>query len=392
MMLVNGELDWSECFMPAIWELPEGRGTWSTKEPYYMPVPYMTGLIYFNYLQIAGNDALNNPEVRRAMAFAINWVNVSYIAFSRFTTPANPSLLPEAVPELAKYINTTAVERYGWAYNKTRANEILNNLGYPVGAGGWRTYPNGTKIGPYTLLIVEGWTDWEAAAEIIKVNLAEVGIDIIVSLVEDATFFHAIETGNFQMTFDQPSTWTPSIPWYTYYLVYCSRTSPAAVTPAYGDWGSYNNTRVDELLDEIAMTSPEAEETLTSLYGELQSIILRELPYIAGWFYGPFYEYSETYWTNWPTENNTYTGAVPYWDGCHGYFPMLFRLKSTARALRGDVNGDGRVDILDIAAIAKAFGSYIGYPSYRLFADIDGNGNVNILDIATAAKDFGKTG
>jgi len=333
MMFERGELDWSENFMPNIWELWEvkhlARGTWSTTEPYYMPVPYMTGIIVFNYLQIMGNDALNNPEVRRAMAFAIDWDKICSMAFSKLTTPANPSLLPETVPELAKYINTTAVEQYGWVYNETKANEILDNLGYHVGADGWRTYPNGTKIGPYTLLIVEGWTDWEAAAEIVKTNLADVGIDIEISLVEDSTFFNAIQTGNFELTFDQPSTWTPSTPWYTYYIIYCSRTSPAAVQPAFGNWGSYNNTRVDALLDEIAMTSPEDEETLAGLYGELQSIILKELPYIIGWFYGPFYMYSETYWTNWPTANNPYAGAVPYWDVAHGYFLMLFRLKST---------------------------------------------------------------
>jgi len=330
MIFERGDLDWSENFMPNIWELWEvkhlERGTWSIDEPYYMPVPYMTGIILFNYLHMAEDDAVNDPEVRRAMAFAIDWDSINELAFSKLTTKANPSLLPENVPELAKYINTTAVEHYGWTYNEARANEILDDLGYHVGTGGWRTYANGTKIGPYELLIVEGWTDWEAAAEIVKENLAEVGIDIDVSLVEDATWFDAIEGGTFQITFDQPSTWTPSIPWYTYYIIFNSRTSPAAVTPAFGNWGSYNNTRVDELLDEIAMTSPENETALTDLYGELQSIILEELPYIIGWFYGPFYMYSETYWTNWPNENNPYTGAVPYWDGSHGYFPMLFGL------------------------------------------------------------------
>jgi len=337
MIFERGDLDWSENFMPNIWELWEvkhlERGTWSIDEPYYMPVPYMTGIILFNYLHMAEDDAVNDPEVRRAMAFAIDWDSINELAFSKLTTKANPSLLPENVPELAKYINTTAVEHYGWTYNEARANEILDDLGYHVGTGGWRTYANGTKIGPYELLIVEGWTDWEAAAEIVKENLAEVGIDIDVSLVEDATWFDAIQGGTFEMTFDQPSTWTPSIPWYTYYIIYCSRTTPAAVTPAFGNWGSYNNTRVDELLDEIAMTSPENETALTGLYGELQSIILEELPYIIGWFYGPFYMYSKTYWTNWPTKNNPYAGAVPYWDGSHGYFPMLFHIKSNPEAL-----------------------------------------------------------
>jgi peptide/nickel transport system substrate-binding protein len=336
MMFETGDQDWSENFMPNIWELWEvkhlARGTWSTNPPYYMPVPYMTGIVVFNYLHMAPDDALNNPEVRRAMAFATDWNTVCTTAFSKLTSPANPSLLPETVPSLAKYINTTAVNQYGWTYNVTRANEILDSLGYAVGAGGWRTYPNGTKIGPYPLLIVEGWTDWEAAAEIFKTNMQAIGIDVQVSLVDESTYTHAEQNGNFVLTFDQPSTWTASTPWYNYYIIYCSRTSPAAVSPAFGNWGSYNNTRVDQLLDIIARTDPNNESALTSLYGELQSIILRELPYIPGWFYGPFYMYSETYWTNWPNEKDPYAGGVPYWDVGRGWYLMLFRLKSTTAA------------------------------------------------------------
>jgi len=336
MAFERGELDWSENFMPNIWEMWEtkhlARGTWSTDKPYYMPVPYMTGYITFNYLRIPENDALTNSEFRRAMAFAIDFNTVCDIAFSKLTTPANPSLLPENIPEVAKYINTTAVQQYGWTYNVAQANEILDNLGYAMGNDGWRHYQDGAKLGPYDLLIVEGWTDWEAAAEIVRENLAHVGIDITVRLVDDVTFFHEQQFGDYIMTFDQPSSWTASSPWYQYYVIYFSRTSPAATAPmpAFGNWGSYNNTRVDELIDEIARTSPEDEERLTAVYGELQSIILRELPYIPGWFYGPFYMYSTTYWTNWPNEDNAYSGGVPYWDTGRGWYPMLFGLKSTS--------------------------------------------------------------
>jgi len=392
-MLSMGELDWSECFMPAIWELPEGRGTWSTNPPYYMPVPYMTGLIYFNYLQITGDDALNNPEVRRAIAFAINWSKLCDVAFSRLTTPANPSLLPETVPELAKYINTTAVDQYGWAYNVTRANEILDDEGYPWDAGHvWRTYDGTTKIGPYEILIPDGWSDWVAAAEIVLGNLEAIGIDIDVRLCLEEEFFTSIEYGTFEITFDQPSTWTPSIPWYTYYVIYCSRTSPAynLPMPAYGNWGSYNNTRVDELLDIIALTDPTNVTALTALYGELQYIVLKELPFIPGWFYGPFYEYSETYWANWPTENNPYTGAVCYWDSSHGYFPMLFRLKSTSDVIACDVNLDGIVDIEDIYSMALAYGALSEQPQYKFNLDVNYDGIIDIEDIYSAALQYGQ--
>jgi peptide/nickel transport system substrate-binding protein len=335
MMMEKGDIDWSENFMPNMWDMWQtkhlARGSWSTDPPYYMPVPYMTGFVVFNYLKITETNALSNPEVRRAMAFAIDWNKICDMAFSRLTTPANPSLLPASVPAVAKYTNQTAVQQYGWTFDPSKANKILDELGYAMGPDGFRHYSNGILLGPYELLIVEGWTDWEAAAEIFKENMAAVGIDIAIKLVEDATYYNDIYYGDFTLTFDQPSTWTASSPWYNYYIEYVSRASPAAnkPMPAYGNYGSYNNSRVDELLDEIAKANPDDEATLRTLYGNLQAIILKEFPYIPGWFYGPFYMYSNTYWTNWPSTNNTYTGGVPYWDDGRGWYPMLLALKST---------------------------------------------------------------
>ncbi len=59
--------------------------------------------------------------------------------------------------------------------------------------------------------------------------------------------------------------------------------------------------------------------------------------------------------------------------------------------LLGDVSGDGKVDILDIARAAKAFGSSPGHPRWNFMVDLDNNNKVDIKDIATAAKQFGET-
>jgi len=55
-----------------------------------------------------------------------------------------------------------------------------------------------------------------------------------------------------------------------------------------------------------------------------------------------------------------------------------------------DVNFDRKVDILDIATAAKAFGSYPGHPRWTIIADINGDDKIDIIDIASVAKDFGK--
>ena len=64
--------------------------------------------------------------------------------------------------------------------------------------------------------------------------------------------------------------------------------------------------------------------------------------------------------------------------------------------LLADVTGqkegipDGKVDILDVASVAKCFGTDVENPSYVKNYDINSDGKIDINDIYIVAKDFGK--
>ncbi len=58
--------------------------------------------------------------------------------------------------------------------------------------------------------------------------------------------------------------------------------------------------------------------------------------------------------------------------------------------LRGDVNNDGLVNMLDLSIVAAAFGSRPGDPKWNSAADLDNNGTVNIIDINIVAREYGK--
>ena len=53
--------------------------------------------------------------------------------------------------------------------------------------------------------------------------------------------------------------------------------------------------------------------------------------------------------------------------------------------LGGDTNGDGRINILDIAYIGARF------ESQDTLADLNADGRVNILDLVLAASNFGQS-
>jgi PKD repeat protein len=55
---------------------------------------------------------------------------------------------------------------------------------------------------------------------------------------------------------------------------------------------------------------------------------------------------------------------------------------------RDDLNEDGKVDILDLAVLCKAYGSYPGHPRWNSKADIIPDLIINILDVVKIAKAF----
>lgn len=56
-----------------------------------------------------------------------------------------------------------------------------------------------------------------------------------------------------------------------------------------------------------------------------------------------------------------------------------------------DVNDDSKVDIKDIATVARAYGSHNPDPSYNPDADIFRDGKIDIRDLAFTARHYGET-
>lgn len=86
--------------------------------------------------------------------------------------------------------------------------------------------------------------------------------------------------------------------------------------------------------------------------------------------------------------------------------PMLVlvtNVKAAGDPLLGDVDGNGVVDTRDLAAAAKAYGSYgpdgpyhqspgiPATPNWDPRADFNGNNQIDILDLLIIVKNFGAT-
>jgi parallel beta-helix repeat protein len=70
---------------------------------------------------------------------------------------------------------------------------------------------------------------------------------------------------------------------------------------------------------------------------------------------------------------------------------MMVSLQTVKVKMLGDVNGDNKINIQDIATAALAYGSFPDHPRWKPQADINQDGKVDIRDLTIIAINFGKT-
>ena len=111
-------------------------------------------------------------------------------------------------------------------------------------------------------------------ATIIQQQLAAIGIELTIRSFEWPTFYDDLKAGRFQVVV---SNWTEITDPDVLRLRFHSRFMP----PDGFNRGRYENSEVDRLLDEGAATLDDEERR--RVYGRIQGILSRDLPYVSLW-------------------------------------------------------------------------------------------------------------
>jgi peptide/nickel transport system substrate-binding protein len=297
----------------------------------------------------------NDASVRRALAYAINRTLISELVYGGLCVQDDYFYDP-AYESLQKFVNTNVKQA---EYDPAYAEELLDGAGYPRGAGGIRF--------SFTLETYTYVTELEHVITVIKDQLAEIGVDAKISVLEYATFTQKRDvTHDFQAIVTvQHRGPDPDILAFYYKGV-----------PQLG-YVEYNNTRVNELFDLGISTSDFSARKV--IYDELQEILTEDVPAIS------LIKYTK------PTisreEYNDFFFQPPYDTVFRLYY--VWSAQGTPWSVC-DVNQDGVINIVDISRMAKAFATKPGDSLWDPMCDLDNNNQVNILDLAKAAKDFGK--
>ena len=322
-MVLQGGLDLSNNFLPGIGELVN-RGYVKT---YYPAAPYMLSA---NTAWLVTNDKktpTSDPAFRKAIAYAINVPQIVSNAYANIVAPANPTGL---LPSWDKYVDKAVVADLGTKYDVAKAKATLAAAGYKAGADGFVTNKDGSPI-KLTISVPTGWSDWEAARDIIITSLKAAGINVESKALDYNGLVAARNSGDFDLVINN-EVQLGNTPWNYYdYIFHMPLMQGAAKNRNYGGYENPDAWALVQQLDKTPVTDVAAMQAITS---KLQKIQLTDLPVIPMWYNGLWSQVSNAVWTNWPSSDAAGNHYLPTtWNGYWqmGAVLMLTQLGSRPR-------------------------------------------------------------
>jgi peptide/nickel transport system substrate-binding protein len=330
--LAKGEVDVSGQFNSNIQTLWLNYGlpisTYLPDAPYGIGASLPTA--FFN-LKSYGLDQV---AVRKAIAMAVDYPTIIANAMTNQSATFDQvprSLMNPTAGEQALF-DHNAVKDLQWAGNDIEgAKKLLDAAGIKDTDGdGWREY-NGKKLS-YVATCPNGWSDWQAAIEVVAAAGKKIGIDITSNYPEWSVYQTVVTKSDSPLPdgYDIFMMWSdgagPTQPWSRIRHLISSEFVGQA-NNWNGNWGQYSNPKVDELLKAIPSETDPAK--LKDMYTQLVKIYLTDIPSFT-LMYRPqnFHTVNESVWTNFPHQDDGTNPPVPPLDLIDGWgIAGLYNLK-----------------------------------------------------------------
>lgn len=303
-MLMQGEVDLSNNFLPGISDLLEGDPNLST---YFSEPPYMAPANTAMLIPNTTMEPLDDAEFRRAMAFAISPGEIVDSVYSGIVAEANPTGL---LPIWENYYDQEAISESGFQFEPSEAVSVLEEAGYEDSDGdGFVETLSGDPV-ELTLNVPAGWTDWEEAARAIASDLRDVGINVTEEFLDAGAVDEARDSGEFELVLNNQSGITNS-PWGHYRYLF---QLPVQDVQTGANFARFESQEAWDLTQQLAATATDDPE-YAEIIADLQRISLEEMPSIPIWYNGAWAQASNAVWTNWPTQEGDNNAYPVTWNG-----------------------------------------------------------------------------
>jgi peptide/nickel transport system substrate-binding protein len=312
--LKAGEVDVSQQFnsnVQDLWlkdNLP--ISTYLPEAPYGVGAQHPT--VYYNL----ASNGLDQVAVRKAIAIAVDYDTIIANAMTNqsATFTQVPRSLMNPTPGEQALFDHEAVQDLQWAGKDIEgANKLLDDAGIVDTDGdGWREF-NGKNL-HYTATCPEGWSDWQAAVEVVAAAGKEIGVDIVTAYPDWGVYQTVVTNWPLpEEGYDLFMFWNdgagPTQPWGRI-RKFMSSEFAETTNNWNGNMGGYRNATADELIKKIPSMSDPAE--IKAAYTELVKIYLTDVPSFTLMYKAQlFHTVNESVWTNFPHQGDGTDPAVP---------------------------------------------------------------------------------
>ncbi len=321
--LQAGEVDVSQQFNANVQDLWLVDGlpisTYLPEAPYGIGASLPTAFFNLN------SPGLDQVAVRKAIAMAVDYPTIIANAMTNQSATFDQvprSLMNPTEGEQATF-DEAAVADLQWAGNDIEgANALLDEAGIVDTDGdGIREY-NGENLS-YVALCPNGWSDWQAAIEVVAAAGAKIGIEITTNFPEWSVYQTVVTKSDAPLPedYDIFMMWSdgagPTQPWGRIRKLMSSEFNGMA-SNWNGNWGQYSNPEADALIASIPSETDPA--VLQQTYTDLVKIYLTDVPSFT-LMYRPqsFHTVNESVWTNFPHEGDGTEPPVPPLDLTDGW-------------------------------------------------------------------------
>ncbi|MBX2997562.1 MAG: ABC transporter substrate-binding protein [Caldilineaceae bacterium] len=313
--LKAGEVDVSQQFNSNVQELwlqdNLPVSTYLPEAPYGIGASLPTAFFNLN------SPGLDQVAVRKAIAMAVDYPTIIANAMTNQSATFDqvPRSLMNPTPGEQALYDREAVADLQWAGNDIEgAKALLDEAGIVDSDGdGWREF-NGEKLS-YIATCPNGWSDWQAAIEVVAAAGAKIGIDITTNFPEWSVYQTVVTKSDAPLPagYDIFMMWSggagPTQPWGRIRGLISSEFVGMASNWT-GNWGGYVNPEADALIQAIPSETDEA--ALKDMYTELVRLYLTDVPSFT-LMYRPqvFHTVNESVWTNFPFDGDGTNPPVP---------------------------------------------------------------------------------
>lgn len=207
-------------------------------------------------------EELAKPEVRQAIAHALNRDQIKQIAFYGYADTTVAPISKKSFPHYHLAIDDP------YPYDIKRANQLLDEAGYPKQSNGFR-FQLQLHANPFN-------TGFKRTAAYIRSTLARIGIQAILHDQEPGSYIRSVYTQrDFDLTVSGVSTmFDPTV---GLQRIYWSKSFTPDIP--FSNANHYQNPEVDALLEAAAIEMDEIKRA--ELFKAFQHIVVHDIPSIA---------------------------------------------------------------------------------------------------------------